>query len=192
MAQIMKLDAVARLPEEVQRDADNIVNKDESLENRVESSCPAYKESEGEVEFHRESNIVKAAWAMKFLKRPSPFHLLSSVKMLNYKIDVSKFSPRPDLPQYIDISDKNTDMMNDGGRGDPLVDQDVGKVLDYVHGGHVDHDLGIRGVPHGVQHADIPLVNGHQPNKTEKLYKNIKRKNVVYTSLEREGGIPSN
>lgn len=55
MAQIMKLDAVARLPEEVQRDADNIVNKDESLENRVESSCPAYKESEGEVEFHRES-----------------------------------------------------------------------------------------------------------------------------------------
>ena len=51
----MKLDAVARLPEEVQRDADNIVNNDESLENRVESSCPAYKESEGEVEFHRES-----------------------------------------------------------------------------------------------------------------------------------------
>ena len=70
MAQIMKLDAVARLPEEVQRDADNIVNNDESLENRVESSCPAYKESEGEVEFHGESKHCEGSVGDEVLKEP--------------------------------------------------------------------------------------------------------------------------
>ena len=55
MSQIVELSAVASLPDEIQRDADNVVNNDESLENRVQSSLPAYKESEGEVEFHRES-----------------------------------------------------------------------------------------------------------------------------------------
>ena len=55
MSQIKELDAVASLPEEIQRDADNVVNHDESLQNGVKRPCPAYKESEGEVEFHRES-----------------------------------------------------------------------------------------------------------------------------------------
>ena len=54
MPQIKELDAVASLPEKIQRDADNVVNNDESLQNRVERSCPADKESKGEVEFHRE------------------------------------------------------------------------------------------------------------------------------------------
>ena len=35
MSQIVELRAVASLPEEIQRDADNVVNNDESLENRV-------------------------------------------------------------------------------------------------------------------------------------------------------------
>ena len=55
MSQIKELDAVASLPEKIQRDADNVVNHDESLQNGVKRPCPAYKESEGEVEFHRES-----------------------------------------------------------------------------------------------------------------------------------------
>ena len=91
--------------------------------------------------------------------------------MLNYKIEEMFLNFHPVasdyVPQHIDIRDKNTDMMNDGSSGYPLVDQDIGKVLDYVHGSHVDHYLGIRCVLHGVQYTDIPLVNGYQPNKTE-------------------------
>ena len=71
------------------------------------------------------------------------------------------------IPRHINVRDENTKMMEDSGRGDPLVDQDVGQVLDGVHGGHVDHDLGIGGVLHGVQDADIPPVKCHQSDEAE-------------------------
>ena len=96
MAQIMKLDAVSRLPEEVQRDADNIVNNDESLENRVESSCPAYKESEGKVEFHRESKHCKCSVGDEVFEETlfMPSALISQNAKLQNRRNVFKFSPR--------------------------------------------------------------------------------------------------
>ena len=71
------------------------------------------------------------------------------------------------IPQHIDIGDENTKMMEDGGSSNPLVYQDVGQVLDSVHGGHVGHDLGVGGVLHGVQDTDITSVKCHQSNEAE-------------------------
>ena len=74
------------------------------------------------------------------------------------------------IPQHIDVSDENTKMMEYSRSSDPLVDQDVGQVFDSVHGGHVDHDLGVGGVLHGVQDADIPSVKRHQSDEAENYF----------------------
>ena len=62
-------------------------------------------------------------------------------------------------------------MMDDGCCGYSLVDEDVGQVLDSVHGGHVDHDLGVGGVLPRVHYAHVPPVYGHKPNIAEKSCK---------------------
>ena len=62
-------------------------------------------------------------------------------------------------------------MMDDGCCGNSLVDEDVGQVLDGVHGGHIDHDLGVGSVLPRVHYADVPPVHGHKPNIAEKSCK---------------------
>ena len=93
MPQIVELDAVASLPEEVKRDAENVVNNDESLENRVESSRPVYKESEGEVEFHRESKHSERSVGDKVFKEPLliPSTLIRQNAAVKFYIDFTDF-----------------------------------------------------------------------------------------------------
>ena len=51
-------------------------------------------------------------------------------------------------------------MVYDGGGGYPLVDDQVGHVLDDIHGGHVDHDLGVRSMLSRVQNVDVSIGQG--------------------------------
>ena len=113
MSQIVELSAVPSLPEEIKRDADNVVNNDESLEDRVESSLPAYKKSEGEVEFHRESKHRECSVGDEVFEETLliPSALISQNTELRKLCFLISCSAYPNLPQNIDISDKNTDMM---------------------------------------------------------------------------------
>ena len=66
------------------------------------------------------------------------------------------------LPQNISISNKDTDVVNDSGRGYPPVYEDPGQVLGDVHGGHVDQHLDIIRVFPRVQDADLAPVHCSQ------------------------------
>ena len=46
-------------------------------------------------------------------------------------------------------------MMHHCGLGNPLVEKKPNKILAGVHGGHVDHDLGVGSMCRGVQDAHI-------------------------------------
>ena len=61
--------------------------------------------------------------------------------------------------------------MYDGGGGYPLVDDQVGQVLDDIHGGHVDHDLGVRSMLGRVQNVDVSIGQGRQSNVTKFCFK---------------------
>ena len=60
-------------------------------------------------------------------------------------------------------------MMNYSGSCNLLVDEDVGQVLAGVHGGHVDQDLGVGGVGHGVQYTDVTIHDCFHSNTTERV-----------------------
>ena len=61
--------------------------------------------------------------------------------------------------------------MNDGGGGYPLVDDQVSQVLGNIHGGHVDHDLGVGSMLCRVKNIDISIVKGRQSNVTKFCFK---------------------
>ena len=62
-------------------------------------------------------------------------------------------------------------MMNDGGGGDPLVDDQICQVFDNVHGGHVDHYLWVGSMLGGVKNIDVPFVKSSQSNVTKFCFK---------------------
>ena len=66
------------------------------------------------------------------------------------------------VPQNISISNEDTDVVDDSGRGYPPVDEDSGQVLGDIHGGHVDQHLDIIRVVPRVQDADLAPVHCSQ------------------------------
>ena len=58
-------------------------------------------------------------------------------------------------------------MMKNCSLGNPLVDEQVGNVLPNVHGGHIDHDLGIGSMLLCVQYADVSLQYRSDTNPTK-------------------------
>ena len=62
----------------------------------------------------------------------------------------------PSPPQDIEIRHEDTDMMNYRGLSNSLVKEEPNQVFAGVHGGHVDHDLGVWSMGRGVQQAHVP------------------------------------
>ena len=62
-------------------------------------------------------------------------------------------------------------MMNDGGGGDSLVDDQIRQVFDNIHGCHVDHYLGVGSMLGGVQNIDVSFVKSCQSNVTKFCFK---------------------
>ena len=65
-------------------------------------------------------------------------------------------------PDDVVIPYEDTDMMDDRSLANPLVEEEPHQVLGGVHGGHVDHDLGVVSVVLGVEHVEISPVHGRQ------------------------------
>ena len=58
-------------------------------------------------------------------------------------------------------------MMKNSAASNPPIDGQREQVLDGVHGGHVDHDLGVWRELSGVEYVQITVVQCHYPNITE-------------------------
>ena len=58
----------------------------------------------------------------------------------------------------VEISQKYTNMMQNCCGRYSLVDQETRQVLDRVHGGHVDHNLGVRGKLSRVEYVEITVI----------------------------------
>ena len=48
-------------------------------------------------------------------------------------------------------------MMKNSAASNPPIDGQRKQVLDGVHGGHVDHDLGVGSILFGVENADVTI-----------------------------------
>ena len=65
-------------------------------------------------------------------------------------------------PKDVEISHEDANMMNHSSLGNFFVEKEPHQVLAGVHGGHVDHDLGVRSVGRGVQQAHVSPGHGRQ------------------------------
>ena len=140
---IENVEDVAKLPDEVPNDKHKIVNDCQFLENSIEDTLSVNEEPHCQIELHGKSKHSEAGMGYEALEETFSFPLCLITKNIH----------------NIPVGQEDKDMVNNCHPCYPLVDQDVGQIFAGVHCGHVDKNLRVGSVRHGVKDADVAIEN---------------------------------
>ena len=132
-----QLQEVESLPGEVAGDAEEVVEEDISLEEVNEAASAADEETTSEEDFIGEVEAGEGCVA------DETFEDALNVVVIQENTEA------------VEVGADDTDMVDDCGGGNLLVHEELDDVLADVHGGEVDEDLDVGGVPVGVDEVDV-------------------------------------
>ena len=132
-----QLQEVESLPGEVAGDAEEVVEEDISLEEVNEAASAADEETTSEEDFIGEVEAGEGCVA------DETFEDALNVVVIQENTEA------------VEVGADDTDMVDDCGGGNLLVHEELDDILADVHGGEVDEDLDVGGVPVGVDEVDV-------------------------------------